>query len=170
VLKLLRSMELRALVVATTEFRPQVGRRVHLWRIAPLGTVPPRRVLPQAVIERRRERDRVSKRRERARARGLDVPPGGGITVTLPRLPVPAAWVLPPGAACRGADPALFFPAPGDSDQDARAMAICAACQVRAECLAAARANGERYGIWGGVNLEIETRRACPAQAQEGSQ
>jgi WhiB family redox-sensing transcriptional regulator len=72
-----------------------------------------------------------------------------------------AAWHLPGLPACRSADPDLFFPQPGES-ADA-AMAICAGCPVRAECLELARTNGEQFGIWGGVDLEAETRLARPA-------
>ena len=163
VLQLLRRMQQQALVVSRTEFRPRQGREVYLWRVAPPGTVPPRRLVSRAADERRRERDRASKRRARARARGLDLVPIPAIAATpAPRLTVPAAWSLPPGAACAGADPALFFPEPGASDQ--RAKEICAACPVRAECLAAALVNGERYGVWGGVNLETSD---ALSQAQE---
>jgi transcription factor WhiB len=172
VLSLLRSMEQKGLVVARTEFRPQQGREVYLWRIASPGTVPPRRPMSAAIAERRRERSRMSKRRERARARGHDVPPGAairGVSLSVPRLSASAAWSLPPGVACRSADPALFFPDPGESDREAKA--ICAACPVRAECLTVAVANGERYGVWGGVNLEAGARNTTLLRAldQEGA-
>jgi WhiB family redox-sensing transcriptional regulator len=149
VLYLLRSMEEQALVVAHTEFRARQGRQVRLWRAAPLGTVPS--PAAQTLMERRRERDRLSKRR--ARARGDVAAPGvrAGV-IARDKLPVAASWRLPPGSACRDADARLFFPEPGESD--AQAKAICAVCPVWAECLAVALANGERYGVWGGVNLE----------------
>jgi WhiB family redox-sensing transcriptional regulator len=35
--------------------------------------------------------------------------------------------------------------------RESRAKAVCASCPVRAECLDAAIANGERYGVWGGL-------------------
>ena len=63
--------------------------------------------------------------------------------------------------ACWGADPELFFPLPGQSADPAKA--ICAGCRVRAACLARARNRGERYGIWGGVDLGAEARTAGPA-------
>ena len=55
-------------------------------------------------------------------------------------------------AACRGADPELFFPEPGPDmhRKVAEAKAICVACPVRADCGAYALANRERFGIWGG--------------------
>ena len=65
---------------------------------------------------------------------------------------------LPTGPACAGADPDLFFPFPGEPT--APAKAICGRCPVRAVCLAWARARGERYGIWGGVDLGAEARMA----------
>ena len=64
----------------------------------------------------------------------------------------------PAGPACAAADPDLFFPLPGESTAPARA--ICASCPVRAACLERARARGERYGIWGGVDLSAEARTA----------
>ena len=51
-------------------------------------------------------------------------------------------------------DPALFFPEPGDTATEAQALAVCAACPVRARCYAQAVENAERWGIWGGVNFE----------------
>jgi WhiB family transcriptional regulator, redox-sensing transcriptional regulator len=70
----------------------------------------------------------------------------------------PEALRVPAGPACAGTDPDLFFPLPGESTVPARA--ICASCPVRAACLAQARAHGERYGIWGGVDLSTEARTA----------
>ena len=68
---------------------------------------------------------------------------------------------LPGGPACAGADPDLFFPLPGESADPAKA--ICAGCAIRAECLALARARGERFGIWGGVDLGAEAGTARSA-------
>lgn len=59
-------------------------------------------------------------------------------------------------AACRGADPDIFYPA---SDEEAEpAKAICGQCPVRQPCLEYALANRERDGIWGGAT-ERERRR-----------
>jgi WhiB family redox-sensing transcriptional regulator len=65
----------------------------------------------------------------------------------------PDPW--PDRAACKAANPAIFFP-PGEDNRSidrqpdySAAKAICATCDVRAEC-AAAGAN-ERYGVWGGT-------------------
>jgi len=66
-------------------------------------------------------------------------------------------------AACSepGVDPELFFPL-GDFGLSARpaaaAMAICARCPVRAECLDWALRVGEPAGIWGGTTPD-ERRR-----------
>lgn len=59
-------------------------------------------------------------------------------------------------AACRGIDPAVFYPA---SDEEAQpAKAICAQCPVRQPCLEYALVNRERDGVWGGAT-ERERRR-----------
>ena len=79
----------------------------------------------------------------------------------------------PPGswrklAACRSAEPDLFFPAvPSDltSGQAERAKALCRACPVRRECLQFALATRQSYGVWGGMT-ELERRVArVPVQA-----
>jgi len=53
----------------------------------------------------------------------------------------------PQDAACRGMDPAIFYPMRGSAVKVPKA--ICNGCSVKAECLAAAMAEPERYGIWG---------------------
>ena len=141
VFRLLRDMEHRDQVVAAKEFRPQQGRLVNLWHLAPPGATPLPPASPPSLgnAQRYRARNRVNQRRSRARRHG-------------PAAPVAsAAGGLPDGPACWGADPDLFFPLPGEPADPA--TAICAACHVRAECLALARARGEQFGIWGGVDL-----------------
>lgn len=59
-------------------------------------------------------------------------------------------------AACRQADPDLFFPAEGDDA--AVALRICRGCPVRAECLEWALDSRVRYGVWGGTT-ERDRRR-----------
>jgi WhiB family transcriptional regulator, redox-sensing transcriptional regulator len=57
-------------------------------------------------------------------------------------------------AACRSADPDLFFPISDSGpalEQAAEAKAICATCRVRPECLAFALRTGQLHGIWGGA-------------------
>jgi len=59
-------------------------------------------------------------------------------------------------ANCLGVDPDLFFPERGASTKEAKA--VCRGCVVREECLEYALANGEKFGIWGGLS-ERERRR-----------
>lgn len=65
------------------------------------------------------------------------------------------AWMA--RAGCRGVDPELFFPERGEPGS--KAKAVCwTLCPVRAECLAYALDNGEKFGVWGGAS-ERERRR-----------
>lgn len=59
-------------------------------------------------------------------------------------------------AACRDADPEVFF-STAEADRD-RAMAMCGSCPVRSECLEHALATRETYGVWGGTD-ENERKR-----------
>ncbi len=66
-----------------------------------------------------------------------------------------------PYAACRDADPDLFFGLDGERGEAARkredaARAICGGCRVREACLDFALTNADetRYGIWGGLTAE----------------
>ena len=59
-------------------------------------------------------------------------------------------------ANCLGVDPDLFFPERGASTRAAKE--VCRGCQVRESCLEFALANGEKFGIWGGMS-ERERRR-----------
>lgn len=61
-------------------------------------------------------------------------------------------------AACRDADPDLFFVGRGESAAEAKA--ICAGCPVRPECLEDAIAHDYRFGIFGGMNRN-ERRKAA---------
>jgi WhiB family transcriptional regulator, redox-sensing transcriptional regulator len=66
-------------------------------------------------------------------------------------------------AACRNSEGALFYPADSAERKEDRlerelvAKRICASCGVREDCLEAALARHESYGIWGGLN-ELERR------------
>ncbi|HEY5439047.1 MAG TPA: WhiB family transcriptional regulator [Acidimicrobiales bacterium] len=66
-------------------------------------------------------------------------------------------------AACRDSEGALFYPSDSAERKEDRlereliAKRICASCGVREECLEAALARHESYGIWGGLN-EFERR------------
>lgn len=60
-------------------------------------------------------------------------------------------------AACRGEEPELFFPVGASGPalrQIEQAKEVCRHCPVIAQCLAAALANGEDAGIWGGTTPE----------------
>lgn len=63
-------------------------------------------------------------------------------------------------AVCRDEDPELFFPDPSDTVITRAAKAVCAKCPVRPQCRAAASARREPYGIWGGVNREVDNGTA----------
>src|SRR5918994_714437 len=65
-------------------------------------------------------------------------------------------------ANCLGVDPDLFFPERGASTREAKE--VCRGCVVREECLEFALANGEKFGIWGGMS-ERERRRVRRARA-----
>ena len=65
-------------------------------------------------------------------------------------------------ANCLGVDPDLFFPERGASTREAKE--VCRGCVVREECLEYALANGEKFGIWGGMS-ERERRRIRRARA-----
>ena len=73
----------------------------------------------------------------------------------------PLDWTA--AAACRDSEGALFYPSDSAERKEDRlereliAKRICASCGVREECLEAALARHESYGIWGGLN-EIERR------------
>lgn len=75
-------------------------------------------------------------------------------------------------AACRTADPDIFFPvsAHGPGREDiARAKAVCARCPVRRQCLQFALATHQVHGVWGGTTEEererhMSARPAAPAQ------
>ena len=70
-------------------------------------------------------------------------------------------------ANCMGVDPELFFPERGASTREAKE--VCRGCVVREDCLEFAIANGEKFGIWGGMS-ERERRRVRRARvlAQAG--
>lgn len=74
-------------------------------------------------------------------------------------------------AACRDADPELFFPASEDytSRVNARHLVeagrVCAGCPVRRDCLAYAVDSGQRHGIWAGLSpLELAAIRRARHQ------
>jgi len=63
-------------------------------------------------------------------------------------------WTM---AACRSADPELFFPLSSTGGAQAhvnRAKAVCARCQIRQQCLDYAIESHQKYGVWGGTSEE----------------
>jgi WhiB family redox-sensing transcriptional regulator len=75
------------------------------------------------------------------------------------RLPLlPPRFVLSgERAACRDVDPEVFFPAQGESGDQARA--VCRPCPLRAACGAwALGQTDELVGVWGGLSAR-ERRR-----------
>ena len=64
-------------------------------------------------------------------------------------------------AACRHADPDLFFPVgtTGDAIDDTEAaISLCRRCPVREQCLEFAMVTNQRDGIWGGTSEEDRRR------------
>jgi WhiB family redox-sensing transcriptional regulator len=97
------------------------------------------------------------------------------------RLAQPTATPAPAGrggdwrqqAACRQADPELFFPesSAGNSHQVTHAREICAGCQVRQPCLDTAlhgpQAHNDQHGIFAGTTAkQRSTLRGRPSMAQ----
>lgn len=70
---------------------------------------------------------------------------------------------------CLGVDPDLFFPERGASTKEAKQ--VCQGCVVREDCLEYALANGEKFGIWGGLSererRRIRRQRALARAAQQ---
>jgi WhiB family transcriptional regulator, redox-sensing transcriptional regulator len=155
--KQLGRLEGMARIVGVPEWNPGQGRQVTRWHVAPPGTVPP--PAPPAdpdQIRRRRERDTAAQRARRARRNP-------------PRRPVPQASPLVlAAAACKGADPDLFFGPDAElvtarRAREAKAKAICAGCPVRAACLAYALNAHQDFGVWGGT--DEDERRAMRRRA-----
>jgi len=69
-------------------------------------------------------------------------------------------------ALCVEVDSEIFFPGKGDLSAARAAKRICAACEVRAQCLDYALAHCERYGVWGG--LSERQRRNLPRGKARG--
>ncbi|MDT7585415.1 MAG: WhiB family transcriptional regulator, redox-sensing transcriptional regulator [Pseudonocardiales bacterium] len=79
-------------------------------------------------------------------------------------------------AACRNADPELFFPI-GDGRlarrQIAAAKAVCGRCSVAADCLVWALRTGQSEGVWGGhtpsERRRLHSRRVIAGIGRSGS-
>jgi WhiB family transcriptional regulator, redox-sensing transcriptional regulator len=67
-------------------------------------------------------------------------------------------------AACRGADPEVFFPpssATPEASEVRRAKAICARCPVRLPCRLEGLRHEQLAGVWGGLTeTERQAERA----------
>ena len=61
-------------------------------------------------------------------------------------------------AACKKADPAIFFPETGVHKAHKEAVAICATCTVTKDCLRYAINNDIQYGVWGGLTPQQRMR------------
>jgi len=87
-------------------------------------------------------------------------------TVSLPMIEPRAGEERRPSwkdrANCMGVDPDLFFPERGASTREAKE--VCRGCVVKEDCLEFAIANGEKFGIWGGMS-ERERRRVRRSRA-----
>jgi WhiB family redox-sensing transcriptional regulator len=84
------------------------------------------------------------------------------LTLKLP-APVAESWSWQLSAACRHADPAVFYHPDNErgeprSNRVLAAKRICKRCSVRARCLNYALEARERHGIWGGFT-EDERRK-----------
>ena len=118
-------------------------------------------------VRRRRDRDRMNHARARARAAGRDPEEIPDLEPPLRRVVLPVSRAPRTGwqnrAACRTSPPEWFD---AESDEDAaRALAVCAGCEVRAECFLAAAADRAEAGVWGGVDLSATARAAGEAVA-----
>src|SRR5206468_4437478 len=113
------------------------------------------------------------------RTRAGIAPLADRLAATRERLttPPPAATPADPerdwrqDAACRDADPELFFPEPGQLPQVAAAKEICAGCVVRGPCLDTALhgplRRDDHHGIFAATTARDRTRlRGRPAMAE----
>lgn len=96
-------------------------------------------------------------RQWRARRKALSGPTVTGPTSLVAAIGSRPAWYS--RAACRGLDPALFYPTRGEINSGKRnwpAFAVCASCPVRADCLE--EGLYEAHGIWGGTTERERVR------------
>ncbi len=60
---------------------------------------------------------------------------------------------------CRESDPEIWFPVGTGAmavESEWLAKTLCDGCPIKAACLKYALETGQRYGVWGGVNMETE--------------
>ncbi len=75
----------------------------------------------------------------------------------LAQVPIDTHWFWQEDAACREADPLLFFHPQNERGssrlrRDREAKRVCAGCPVRMECADYAIRSREPYGVWGGMS------------------
>lgn len=71
-------------------------------------------------------------------------------------------------AACRNAEPELFFPisvTPASRPTVERAKQVCASCPVQSQCLSYALRHRQEQGIWGGLTEDERRRMAASERA-----
>jgi WhiB family redox-sensing transcriptional regulator len=93
------------------------------------------------------------------------------LTIPPPPAPTDGERNWRQDAACRDADPELFFPDPGQLPQVAKAKEVCAGCAVRGPCLDNALhgplARDDQHGIFAGTTARDRRRlRGRPAMAE----
>jgi WhiB family redox-sensing transcriptional regulator len=113
----------------------------------------------------------IGKNAQRSRGASLKATETDPIVDEIRRLPPPitAQWDWQLRAACRGMDSAWFFPPEREqmkarSSRLAKAKAVCARCPALAECRDFALANGESFGVWGGLS-EDDREKGWPDRA-----
>ena len=120
--------------------------------------------------DRKREADRRSYRRRKARAAGTTPEPAVRPVATARIRSSREQLPQTPGAPCQ-ADPSLWFPeartAAGRRAEAEQAKAICRECPFRAACLAGAVSRRELYGIWGGVDFSSPAERRLARKTRE---
>lgn len=72
---------------------------------------------------------------------------------------------------CFGKDTSIFYPEIGDTQTAKRAVKLCSSCSVKAECLAYALNNNEKFGVWGGFTSrrrrKIRAMVSIPCTAED---
>jgi WhiB family redox-sensing transcriptional regulator len=79
----------------------------------------------------------------------------------------PQPWMRQAACAAHD-DPDLWFPDPSSEQRQRQALRVCAACPVRAACLAYALSMPPQPGIWGGTT-EGQRRQAGRSRAQRAA-
>lgn len=98
----------------------------------------------------RRVADEAAERAVRAAARAK---PRTSAAKKAAAQSAPVTWTAT--AACRDADPELFFPTPENTVTAREARVICKKCPVREECLAEAlRVKADAHGVWAGLTRD----------------